>query len=373
MSLSRSVRSQVIKMDVNVFSNFLLNHGWTSDASINDAATIYHTLAHPSAEVVLPTSRNTKGYQELLIVAFSRISTLYDTDHRKTLNSIVDSQEDNIRIRIIHEDVQHGSIQLENGLKLIQGARELMASSALSTKQKKRMYIGKMPEDVKEYTDHLRLGQTEVGSYIINVFSKIRKPRELQLFEQPSFDRQVTLQTIRSVEALRTSAADFAKNQQYEVFDEVVEDGVNANVCKAVLDLGGVKANQNVNIEVQIMNPIEVKDEIHNTHFPTRLFGAIEHAHDYFMDKDYQADVEIVGFVFKLARDEDEEAGVVNVSTNIQDKTRKVKVYLSEDQYEVAISAHRDQELVAIRGDLRIEPRRAEMINVASVLYAREI
>lgn len=367
MTFSLALQKKIAEIGVETLPGFLLNNNWSRDSVVNGSVGVFHSKRFDLEEIVIPFGVHVKGYRHLLFDAFEKLMRVYEASHEKLLSAVTGAAEDLVRIRIIHEDVKYGTIRLEDGIQLIHGAKEILASSANSMRQKKRLYLGKLSEDVKEYVDHLRLGQTEIGSYIINVYSEIRKSRDPELFDDVWFDRRVTLQTIDSVRALKETVSEYSRSGNTEVLEEAVARGVSANLCKAVVDLSGSKATNNVSIEIRVNNNIELEDITHNVYFPSSIIPSLREAHDYYISKDFQPDVEIEGFVFKLARDEDEEAGVVNVSAVINEKLRKIKVLLSEEHYETAIAAHRDQRSVALKGDLTIEIRRAELVNVSAI------
>ncbi len=368
MKIIDSKSKRLLDIDIIQYSRFLKNNGWNADSVVNNCIEVFHNSEYSNSEIVLPFTRKVKSYNSLIVNAFNTIADIYKSDFTKTLNAITNLSEDLIKIRIVHDDVKYGSIQLENGIKLIQGAKELMASTALSTKQKRKLFIGKMPDEINQYLDHLRLGQTEVGSYIINIYSEIRPTSDYGLFEAISFDRKVSLQTVSSIQKISEIVKEYEKKQEIQIFDEAVQDGISANFCKSIIELSGNKQNHNIQLQVGINNNIHIADTFYNSYISSSAIPILQKGYDYLINKDYIEDTELSGFVFKLSRDEDEEAGVVYLSTSINEKMRKVKVYLSEEQYEIAINAHRDQKSVVIRGDLRLETRRAELINVKSIL-----
>jgi hypothetical protein len=359
-------------IEINELANFLINNKWTLDSTIPTISKIYHNSEYPDFEIVLPDNKNVKGYLNLITSAFLNIKDVYSTSIEKTINALGNVCEDTVKIRIIHDDVKYGTIQLDDGLKLINGAREMMSSSANSVIQKRKLFVGKMHNSTKGYVDHLRLGQTEIGSYIINVYSEIRKPDVPELFEQISYDRKVSMQLINSMEAMDELVEEYEKTRKIEVFDEAVNSGISANFCKSIIDLSGSEYEHEVKLEIQLNESIKIADKKYEFEIPTKTIPILQKGYDYLVEKNQLDQIELIGFVFKLSRDEDEESGVVNIATMIDDKTRKVRVYLSEEQYEIAISAHRDQKSVIIKGDLKIETRKAELTNVKSILLFDE-
>lgn len=360
-------KMRVLELDLSVIKAFLINNKWYLHAKIESVVSIYHSLEYTEEEIVLPENKNVKGYFDLLMSLISKLQRTYNKTIEKTFNAITGITEDLIKVRVSHEDIKNGTILLEDGVKLVQGARELMISAVNSTIQKKRLFIGKTTQEASDYVEHLRLGQTEVGSYIVNVFSEIRKQKIPALFEDMSFDRRVTEQVIQSIKKVSEVINEYKKNDRIEIFDEAVFDGVSANLCKSIIDISGADVKRDVGFDIIINNNIKIADKIFSYNIERGDIPYISMGYDYLINKNELYGVEISGFVFRLARDEDEEEGVINIAAIIDDKPRKIKVYLNQKDYENAISAHRDQKIVSIIGDLFIETRKAKMINVSKI------
>ena len=353
---------------LNQIDSFLVKNGWSCDSVIEGIVNIYHHLSFTDEEIVVPLTENIKGYDQLVSTIIENLQRIYNSRLEKVINGINGLTEDMVQIRLVHEDVKNGTIQLDDGVKMINGARELMSSAANSVIQKRRLYLGKMHSQASEYVNHLRLGQTEVGSYIINIYSEIRENVVPELFESTPFDRKVTKQVIESIRTTQEVIKEYSINNRIEVFQEAVPNGISANLLKSLIDLSGTSKQRDIQMDIGIINSIQYSDEIFNFYIESNEIKSIEIGYNYLIEKNELDGIELSGFVFKLSRDEDEEAGVINIATTYQDKTRKVRVYLNEQQYEIAITAHRDQKSVIIKGDLSIETRKAVMTNVQSIL-----
>lgn len=360
-------KKQLEEIDLIIFKQFLLNNKWRIHSRIKNIVSIFHSDEYIDQEIVIPENKNIKGYFDLMSSAVGKLQDSYGKNFEKIINAINGITEDLVKISVSHDDIKNGTIFLDDGVRLVNGARELMLSAVNSTIQKKRLYIGKMIEEASDYVEHLRLGQTEVGSYIVNVYSEIRKPKPAVLFEDMSFDRRVTEQVVTSISKISEVIDEFKKKDRIEIFDEAVEDGVSANLCKAIIDLSG-EAKRNIGISIVINNNVGMEDNVFYRGIESNDIPFVSMGYDYLINKNELYGIEISGFVFRLSRDEDEEEGVINIATIIDDKPRKVRIYLHQKDYEKAIAAHKEQKSVTIKGDLFIESRKAKMINVKSIV-----
>ena len=243
---------------------FLIKNGWTCDSIIDGIVNIYHHSSFFDEEIVVPLVHSIKGYDDLISTIIIRLQRIYNSRLEKVINAINGLTEDMIKIRLVHEDVKNGTIQLDDGVKMINGARELMSSAANSVIQKRRLYLGKMHSQASDYINHLRLGQTEVGSYIINIYSEVRQNNIPELFESIPFDRKVTNQIIKSIKTTKEVIKDFSLNNRIEVFQEAVPNGVSANLFKSLIDISGTSKERDIQMDIGIINSIPFPDEIYN-------------------------------------------------------------------------------------------------------------
>lgn len=154
------------------------------------------------------------------------------------------------------------TIPLSAGEILIRQSYELARSAALSTVEKRPTYSGPGTAQVQEYMQTLRLGQSERGSYLIKLISPLYKKEHVtqdqgELPEMPPaneaipFERQVVINLLRGLDALQRVALETEKRGRFyfQPFDELVVEGVSANLCEAVIG---------DDEELEIQRPLEV-------------------------------------------------------------------------------------------------------------------
>ena len=108
-----------------------------------------------------------------MVDAVIAISLLEVRSPLTVLKEVMGYFADLVRIRVFHNDVDAGTIPINDGVLLNIRARDLMTSAVMSTASKRRHFMGKRSPEVKAYIDSLRLGQTEVGSYIVNIIAPV--------------------------------------------------------------------------------------------------------------------------------------------------------------------------------------------------------
>ncbi|TOO51119.1 hypothetical protein CGH34_25850, partial [Vibrio parahaemolyticus] len=119
------------------------------------------------------------------------------------LKEIESFYSDSVKIRVVHSDVEEGTIPIEDGVLLIEKSRDLLAATTLSTFSKKAYFTGQRNTEAQNFIKQLRLGQTEVGSFIVNLIAPIPETINSQLDQdEMSVTRAVTNNLSRSLVAL---------------------------------------------------------------------------------------------------------------------------------------------------------------------------
>lgn len=118
-----------------------------------------------------------------------------------------------ISIRVVHSDVNNGEIPFFDGVHIFVQAKNLVTSAARSLLTPQRgKYKGKSPDIVNRFFDNLILGQTEIGSYKLNVIAPIYKEKinntQGDYCREP-FSRSVSNRIISSISKLNAVVETF--------------------------------------------------------------------------------------------------------------------------------------------------------------------
>src|SRR5207248_388396 len=146
----------------------------------------------------------------------------------------------------------------------------------------------------------------------------------------------------------------FVETGRIETFEESVAAGVSANLCDALVAIG-----QDATITVAIawsrVRPPAVQPgpvTIDRSEIPT-----LATASEYLKRLAPEPDFQLIGWVIDLHRKTSEETGDVTIYGRTEAGFRNVRVALGPNDYDVAISAHRDKRVVSCLGTLVRESR----------------
>ncbi len=345
---------------------YLRSKGWNLDADLAGKATLWSIQNSEGAEfdVTLPARRELGDY---VLRMGETLRTLADAEQRSALDVLRDIQtttSDLVRVRAPGRNAEDGALPLDVVVKFVEWTREMMLAAACAVIDKRSVYANQKKRQAMDYLSHVRMGQTERGSYVLTLLSPVAphlNPVQEGLFvsepEDP-YERQVTRTLLDSLHALAGAAKDAAVNGNMAPFSEAVKRGVSANLCDAVVGLSEVSPGEGVDVQVSWSRtrPVDIS-------IPTRVaFGSdsiplIHEAARMFRETSPSDDINIEGFVIGLDRTPEATEGHVTLKASLDGRYRRIVLQLNADTYRLALQAHDERRTVQCSGDLLKEGR----------------
>lgn len=346
--------------------SYMLSHGWFRDGDFKGLATIWHRsdIDQSDAEILLPSSTSARDFADRMIDAVTAISQYEVRSPLTILKEVMGHFADLVRIRVFHNDVDTGTIPINDGVLLNIRARDLIASAVMSTASKRRHFMGKRSPEVKAYIDSLRLGQTEVGSYIVNVIAPIGPSQSDQgAFEDIPLSNIVTANLASSLEALTLAIDRFSSIGDLTVFDAAVTSGASSNMCDALVGLSGVEKKRGFEISIIPSHRPEAVSDVKLFRFDAGRVAKIADASAYYKDNYVLPARTITGSIKRLDRPLNDETGTVTVTAMIGEIEKHVSIQLGPDEYMDAVNAHKQRAAIQCTGDLHVSVRSAKLLN----------
>lgn len=348
-------------------STYLMSTGWLLDGMIGSVGSIWHRkeAQHSDAELILPETNEIRDCEDRLADVVEQLSIFEMRPAEEVVRAINTYFCDLISVRIVHADVEGGTIPLDDGVLLFERIRDLMTAATLSTISKRRHFSGNRPPEAINFLSSLKLGQTEVGSYVANVIAPVQHSSSNQdSIEKTSIGRVVTANLATGLQALLVAVDSYKKTQELSVFDRAVDSGVSANMCEALVGLSGEKKDRGFSISISPSHQQTFGLDMVKQHtFDKNFIPEIEMAAEYYRENYVIPEFTVVGFVKKLNRDPDDDNGTVTVAAIVQDVERNVTFDLAGDEYRDAIHAHENKQVVSCAGDLKVSSRSAILLN----------
>jgi len=352
-------------------TSYLRGRGWAV-AEQRDRYSLW-TLSQPEAgefEVLVPSSDRLRDYPLRISTALSVLETAEQRSQIVIARDLAQTTSDVIRFRLDADEADGGEVPIDYGLRLLQGARDAMLAAACSVVEPRPVYHTRKPAPATTYLSRLQLGQTEVGSYVVSLLSRVPPVLHAadagQLFATPEdpFNRQVSLGFYTALGAAKQVAKSAQVSGDLNPLLQAVEVGVSANLCSALasvgqdLDLNGL----DISFSWAPSRPVEGSPNPVVRFSPDDL-TILEEASRWLKDRGNVEGYSLYGSVVKL-ESEDAEEGSIVVAGPVEGTPRKVHMDLEQPWYGRAIQAHAERRLVRAVGDVSKKGRRWTMTNI---------
>ncbi|MFG6447675.1 hypothetical protein ACG0Z6_05390 [Roseateles sp. BYS180W] len=345
---------------------YLVSKAWFMDGSVGSVGTLWHRDGDAVAEVALPRHPGVRDFRKRFNEALAAISDFEGRPVPEVVADVLLLSSSLITVRVIGADTAHGTIPINDGVLLFTKAKDLLCAAALSMYSKRKQFSGQLPKDAKTYLDSLLLGQTEIGSYVVNVIAPLSPPRpasEPNAGPGGPVAEAVTLNLVNGLEALSKAAAEFSDSRSLKAFDAAVERGVSANMCDALVGFSGIERSRDFEVRVSGAAGPMFEGETKVFSFDADTVAAVQKASDYYKGDYTLEERNIWGFVKKLDRPKGDEVGTITVEAAIDGVERSIKIMLQPDEYHQAVLAHDTKAIVACSGSIHIKNRRATLLN----------
>lgn len=323
--------------------------------------------------ILLPTNKSFDDFNEVMFRALQGIAYVEDKKLNEVVTDIMQIVDDVLRVRVSGMYTQDGTIPIEQGVELIQRTKEMLiaVSNATAAKEPKPIYYGVRSDDTNDFIKNVKLGQTEVGSYIITAHSPLPNIQtQIENVADEYFPRRVYQKTAEALGAALKAKKQAVETSNIEVFKTYIDKGLSANFCDALAELRG--ENDQATIDFNFTwSPYFVKPEIKSEYvFTPEDIPVMRDAANFFRKIDPVESFILRGFVVGLNHDRRDTPGTITIESSNKDfRGKKVKVTLDADDYNKAIHAHEHWLIVQCTGRLVKEGKYYELREMGDFKY----
>lgn len=369
---SLDIKTLIKDIHPNHLGLYLHSCGWKNDYHKQGKFKIWHRPeeSYFELEIIQPLSEDFLDYYQRMYEAIKTLSDFEQRPITRTIEDIVNFDSDLVKIRVISPDVDSGSIPIDDGVMLFEKAKDLLISSSLSTFKKKRTYSGKWPSEVKKFLNNLKLGQTERGSYIVNVIAPIISFYDDEDSEEghpetnTSITRLISNNLAKSLKATNIAIEEYEKTKNPLCFEKVISSGVNANLCDALIGISGLKRNRDIEVSINLASSEEDSQNMIKDHkFLSHHIPILDIASQYFKGNFTLQNYMVYGLVTRMDHESDDDYGIIRVNSTVYGKSKNITIQLGLEDYWKAVSAHKPKLPVACYGELRVTPKTAYLVD----------
>ena len=315
-------------------------------------------------QIIIPFNRNLSDYTEAMYKAISVVAITEEKSTEQVILELLNPLSDIIRVRYIGDDVKAGSIQIENGINLYENTKKLLTNAALDILNYKKIYKGRIPENVAEFISNCRYGQTEFGSYVISLvcpFINIEnnEVQQLNIFAEEdinafSFTRKVTNRVIESIIKIKNviddgkSLNEIIENDQSPISVSFIDSLANLNI-----------GAENSSLEITVKWAPTIKQnraEINHAVISHDYYPVLKSVVEKYKSEDASLAVSLVGRISKLIAVptiEDRVMGQAQlVYIDEHSEAKKIMLNLEKNEYDVAVQAHLTGKAIKASGEI---------------------
>lgn len=344
---------------------YLRAQGWQKIEDLGNRGIVY---AGPSElEIFAPGSERLGDYASAVSSVVEVIARAEDRDETTVYRDLTSSDRDVIRFRAPDAE-DDGSIGLLAGVDLVQQSKDALLAAACSAGGPQRYYRSGSNAKASEYLRSVKLGQTEHGSFVVNLFSPV--PPQLSEVTQPElwpelvtdpFSRQVTRTLAKAMDALVAAIAEVGRGAGIEAFEVSVQNGVSSNLCRAVSGL--IKDGDGLDFSLSWAHTRPAPLPRYQREFTAADSEILSEAARVLKERQSFRNEVLAGYVTGLTRDVEVTEGQIKLKTFVEGQPRSVAIDLPATEYRRALEAHNDKSLLEIEGDLEFHGQRYYLRN----------
>jgi hypothetical protein len=342
-------------------ASYLRSTGWSGvDVKPNHSSTWKMSIEGETLELLLPLNRSIGDFASRMADVVGDLSAVENRSPLEIVADLQTSGADVVRVRLRGPEAVDGTVPLEQGVPLVENTRELLLAGACAAVEPRAHFARRKSDLANQFVGGLRLGQSERGSYVLTVLSRV--PPHLtssngQLFEmEEPFARRAMWTLSRALRAIREAADAALSSGRFDPFTKAVPAGVSSNLCSAIARMGGTMPTTS---ELALSwtwarsRPVEA-DGVREVVFPGDRLPVIEEAARMLKATAPREEVEIRGGVVKLQKEGEQgpPSGPVTLLAFIDGTPRRVFVTLAEPDHNTAIQAYQRDATVVCTGDL---------------------
>lgn len=357
-------------------ATYLRAHGWSIRNPGGRGAQWVKMIGGEEFEALQPREVSLRDYASRVRDLLQVLAIAEDRSELDVLSDITSVSMDVHSVRTFPAGTEPGMICLDDGVQVFESVRNLMlaAAHAVSVDRPRTVQPARKSADVLRFLREVRLGPTSEGTFLVHTPVP---PRASLLDDEVAgvlesaepFERRVSLQLYDAVKAAHQAASRALGEAAggLDAFAGAVPQGVSANLCEALVGLGGEAGHSfELSLRLALSRPLAARSlapiRFRRDHLPVLASAARE-----LRERVPDEGALVAGNVVRLHR-EGTGAGEIGVAGTVDgdDRLRRVWMELTAADYAAAMRAHQEMLGVSVRGDLVRRGTRLYLTNPSS-------
>lgn len=232
----KNLNQYIDKLQNGLICQYLsLNH-WQEATELFHGKVRQFITPNDEDAVLIPVTNEFSDYYRVMLDSLTTIARFENDTVKGLITKLINPTADILKWRIADEDTSLGIIPFSAMSSNIDYIKDLLSATCLDILSPSTFHKKVATKDVQEQMAKYKFGQTEVGSYILNLVCPLGY-YQYQLFEPQINDlplsRQINLNIINNIHTIQNSILD--RNSLLK--DMVAEGALSVNFLNALLDI----------------------------------------------------------------------------------------------------------------------------------------
>lgn len=336
---------------------------------------LYEVWQFPNSEdeLILPLKQDRGDFSILLARAYRELEFHFSIDVSNSLDLMQMQLAGGLRSANWKKEspVQAGLINWLEGEKIYKSAQQTLISAAKATHER-RLRHGKSSSFIaRNFLERTFMGQTKIGSFVVTAhipgnenFFLTKKSATKAAEGWPESELVTGNDIVRTFEtalnAVRFGLDEYKANASSESFFSLVDDGVSIELLDAVHNLS---KDGDAAISVENAEGLKQFEVVFDA--PESL--VLQKVAESLLEAAPPVNASLVGEVSRLDNSTKHPARLVRMDVKQGAKISYARVRLNEEQYELAVEAHRDKNWLKVNGQLQKDGRDFWLYNANDV------
>jgi hypothetical protein len=210
-------------------TTYLGRNGWSRQVDFprKDIVVFYGPLGDRGKplQLVIPVDPTGMEFRAHVDDIIKTISVIEKRDPASIVHDMLRPNADRLQLRIVTDMGSGGALPLDFATKCVQGLRDLISYTACS-EEEARPFFYKSTKIGAVHASQCMLGQTQVGSFILNIECPLFQAGQQVDFADIPFSRKVTTRLMRGIGSLQEALLDGKPDRLVDKY----QVGLNANM-----------------------------------------------------------------------------------------------------------------------------------------------
>lgn len=249
----------ILSLDPHVLAKYLHIKGWQKGRYKNGIFSQYISEDRESV-VLIPFDKEYDDYVSVLEQTLHSVANQEHITIFNLLTVLTSPPSDILRWRINNSFTTNGLIPLSNIDEVLDSIQSIIASVAADITTPSSYHKKIMVNEVKELLNTYSLGQTERGSYILNLLCPLGC-KQLEFFEDP-ISRRINEKLLTDIVNIQSN---IIANNRSKIEDEIFQNKYSINFLDAIVNLNEAVLNTELEINVNWNIDLPIRDDILST------------------------------------------------------------------------------------------------------------